>query len=357
MSEPPTTSTIQYHHYQHHQYQSPAPLLITPITTTPPTLFTQDTTTLRDYHKGNWKLEETLTLIKAKKLEEQRKKTSKTSTFSSSTSSPTSSSSSSRRAKLSWKRIEDYCWTHNCCRSDTQCNDKWDNLIRDYKKVRNNLDHHTCPSRCKEEDEDVNDNVQQQQQHQVVVESYWKMEKKERKENGLPTNLDFEVFYALDEILQTKYSSHSHNNKTVTTPLALPSTLAETPPPLPAVSVAFIRQAPPQTLPLPSPPLQTVSDSSDTSEPDRSERLESDTKRRKMESRSDSVLLAETLQVCEEHRERRHRDIMAIEDRRVKIEETRNEANEKGFTKLIAAVNNLSGVIHALLSDRQGNAT
>ncbi|XXG58356.1 hypothetical protein AAC387_Pa04g0682 [Persea americana] len=32
--------------------------------------------------------------------------------------------------------LEDYRWRNGCMRSQNQCNDKWDNLMRNYKKVR-----------------------------------------------------------------------------------------------------------------------------------------------------------------------------------------------------------------------------
>ena len=44
---------------------------------------------------------------------------------------------------------------------------------------------------------------------------------------------------------------------------------------------------------------------------------------------------------------------MELEERRMQIEETRNEDNRKGINGLVSAVNNLSGAIQTLISGRQ----
>lgn len=101
----------------------------------------------REYRKGNWTIEETLTLITAKKLNETTAKSS----------------------KLRWNWIEEYCWAHGCYRSQNQCNDKWDNLLRDYKKVR------------------------RYQQSITSESSYWTLERHQRKLLNLPSNMSPEV--------------------------------------------------------------------------------------------------------------------------------------------------------------------
>ncbi|KAG1328165.1 putative trihelix transcription factor ASR3 [Cocos nucifera] len=40
-------------------------------------------------------------------------------------------------AEQRWKWVENYCWNNACLRNQNQCNDKWDNLLHDYKKVCN----------------------------------------------------------------------------------------------------------------------------------------------------------------------------------------------------------------------------
>ena len=88
----------------------------------------------RDYRKGNWTLHETLILITAKRLDDDRRAGAVGAAHGHGHAhgSPTTPRSSEQR----WKWVENYCWNHGCLRSQNQCNDKWDNLLRDYKKVR-----------------------------------------------------------------------------------------------------------------------------------------------------------------------------------------------------------------------------
>ena len=95
-------------------------------------------TVMRDYRKGNWTVSETMILIEAKKMDDERrmKRSSSSSGDHHHQSSESSSRMQSKPAELRWKWVEDYCWRKGCMRSQNQCNDKWDNLMRDYKKVR-----------------------------------------------------------------------------------------------------------------------------------------------------------------------------------------------------------------------------
>lgn len=69
--------------------------------------------------------------------------------------------------------------------------------------------------------------------------------------------------------------------------------------------------------------------------------------------RSASVL-ARALRSCEEKKEKRHRELLDLERRRLEIEERRNEVNRQGIASLVAAVTNLSGTIQSLISERHG---
>ena len=87
--------------------------------------------------------------------------------------------------------------------------------------------------------------------------------------------------------------------------------------------------------------------------------MESDTKRRKFRNIGSSIIrsasvLARTMKSCDERKERRHREVMELEERRMQIEESRNEANQQGIIGLVSAVNNLSGAIQTLISGRHG---
>lgn len=88
-----------------------------------------------------------------------------------------------------------------------------------------------------------------------------------------------------------------------------------------------------------------------------SEREEPGTKRRKVGSLGSSVvrgasILAETLMACEEKKDKRHQNVLEVEEKKLKIEENRTQINQEGLAALITAVNNLSSAVHTLISDR-----
>lgn len=132
----------------------------------------------REYRKGNWTVAETMVLIEAKKMDDERRLMIR---------HGGESSSSGKPGELRWKRVEDYCWKNGCLRSQNQCNDKWDNLMRDFKKVR-------------------------EYQRRVAVaggdgggeKSYWKIDKNERKEHSLPSNMLPQIFDALVQVVERK---------------------------------------------------------------------------------------------------------------------------------------------------------
>jgi hypothetical protein len=81
-------------------------------------------------------------------------------------------------------------------------------------------------------------------------------------------------------------------------------------------------------------------------------------KRRRLRHLGSSVVrsatvLARTLLACEEKHEKRHRELLDLEERRLRLEEQRAEQHHQAFISLVSAVNNLSGAIHALASDHR----
>lgn len=68
-------------------------------------------------------------------------------------------------------------------------------------------------------------------------------------------------------------------------------------------------------------------------------------------SKSASII-AEAIQASEEREERRHRDLLSLLERRLKIEESKTEVNREGINGLVDAINNLANSILALASDR-----
>lgn len=171
-SEPPNSFHRRHQPPQHHHLP---PLvqgninIATSSTTNTPT----SPVIYREYRKGNWTLEETLVLITAKRLDDQRR------------SKPTNMDPTVPRhtGELRWKWVENFCWNNGCLRSQNQCNDKWDNLLRDYKKVR-------------EYDTKISQSAN--------LPSYWAMDKQQRKDHNLPSNLTHQIYQELQDVVQKK---------------------------------------------------------------------------------------------------------------------------------------------------------
>lgn len=212
MSDPPTTSSEPPHQHQH-QHQHHQQLLHLPLIHGGATTSTTRSinAAAREYRKGNWTLQETMILIAAKKLDDERR---------SKANLAPPDPAARKGGELRWKWVENYCWSQGCHRSQNQCNDKWDNLLRDYKKVRE-YDSRACASASEQPSPSP---------------SYWKMEKHERKDNNLPSNMPFEVYQALNDVVQRKYSN-SHRSGT-TAAAVLPSPSSAPPPPLPPTTTS-----------------------------------------------------------------------------------------------------------------------
>eukprot|EP01018_Ginkgo_biloba_P003040 Gb_26706 [translate_table: standard] len=282
----------------------------------------------REYRKGNWTLHETVVLIAAKKLDDERRMKG-------------GDKEKNKTAELRWKWVENYCWKNGCLRSQNQCNDKWDNLLRDYKKVRD-YELRLSPGQT----------------------SYWQLEKHERKEKGLPSNLLYQVYEALHEVVDKRY----------------PPRIAQTP--VDKRNMPYPHQPTPQ--PSNVPPQQPLSGSviasvpfklhigggfvemSGSSESDESEVQPSTSKRRKVWREAHSLApamskstleLTQTLLACEEKKEKRHRDLLGVEERKLHIEETKTEICRQGMAGLINAVNNLANAILTMASDKNTSAT
>ncbi|KAG1361125.1 putative trihelix transcription factor ASR3 [Cocos nucifera] len=218
MSEPSNSAPLGLldhpHHHLHHHHPTPPPS--SPSSSSP--------ALARDYRKGNWTLHETLILITAKRLDDERRAGG---------GSCSSGGAAPRSAEQRWKWVENYCWKNGCLRSQNQCNDKWDNLLRDYKKVRDYEARATASTAVAA----------------AGGPSYWAMERHERKERNLPTNLAAEVFEALTDVLSRRAARRGGAGAAATpasralpppppppptlTPPPQPQTLAATPPPPP----------------------------------------------------------------------------------------------------------------------------
>ena len=171
---------------------------------------------MREYRKGNWTLTETMVLIEAKKMDDERRMRRSIGLPAPEQSQDSRSSSGNKPAELRWKWIEDYCWRKGCMRSQNQCNDKWDNLMRDYKKVR------------EYERGRLESSFASGPSSSAAAEtgSYWKMEKSERKERNLPSNMLPQTYQALFDVVESK----THPSSTAATAItaAVAAAAAET---------------------------------------------------------------------------------------------------------------------------------
>ncbi|MBA0695559.1 hypothetical protein Goari_002178 [Gossypium aridum] len=325
----------------------------------------------REYRKGNWTFNETMVLIEAKEMDYERRM-KRSGDHSEGRNKPT---------ELRWKWVEDYCWGKGCLRSQNQCNDKWDNLMRDYKKVR-----------------EYQRKVAEREGNDSKERSYWEMEKNERKEKNLPSNMLRQIYDRLEEVVEKKGaqtvaatagggggSDPNITNLPYVMDRPMVSTFQPSLPPLlqhqlsapiPAAIPLPLPQASPQLPPPPAPIIQppplSYAQPQPTIDFDTSEHSDSPAKRRRRGggngegtsgtanntnevsnaiSRSASII-AEAIQASEEREERRHRDLLSFHERRLKIEESKTEINKKGMDGLVDAINKLANSIFALASHK-----
>jgi hypothetical protein len=124
-------------------------------------------TVVREYRRGNWTLPETMLLIEAKKRVHDDRHPAD-------------------QGLSRWRWVEDYCWRAGCQRSQNQCNDRWDNLMRDYKKVR-----------------------AYEHAGRGGAPSYWEMARAERKERCLPSNFLRQIYEGMREIVESRRMSYA----------------------------------------------------------------------------------------------------------------------------------------------------
>ncbi|KAI5070815.1 hypothetical protein GOP47_0015158 [Adiantum capillus-veneris] len=357
----------------------------------------------REYRKGNWTLHETVVLIAAKKKDEERRLRG-------------GDKEKTRTAELRWKWIENYCWHNGCHRNQNQCNDKWDNLLRDYKKVRDYELRLAAAAAAVATLPSPSSHAPPPPALAPSL-SYWQLEKHERKEKGLPSNLLFQVYEALHEVVDKRYPPRAGAGGASTPASAAPGNNHQPPPPLPAaLSLPTLLPPPPHphllpqdvfhqpqlllqhpSLPLPSPgtlpaksgispisnlpphmpaaasssapPLQQhefhpspaapAADlyPSESSESEGSDVPESPAKRRKVQEGKAAVVtstaeLTQALLACEERKDRRHRDLLSVEEKKLMLENTKTQISRDGIAGLIAAINNLAAAVVSLASDK-----
>ncbi|KAF2316638.1 hypothetical protein GH714_041979 [Hevea brasiliensis] len=162
--------------------------------------------------------------------------------------------------------------------------------------------------------------------------------------------MSLEVFEALNEVVQRRHLNTQQN--IATTPQQqqqrqLSVAVAASPTP------ETVREAPPEPAMDPT----AVSEGSESSATESSDKLDTAAKRRKVGSIGASIkhsasILAQTIRNCEEKKDKRHQQLMEFEQRRLQLEETRNEVNRQGMASLAVAVTKLSSAIQSLISDQ-----
>ncbi|WVZ60031.1 hypothetical protein U9M48_010103 [Paspalum notatum var. saurae] len=309
----------------------------------------------RDYRRGNWTLPETMLLIEAKrKVHEERHP--------------------GDQGLARWRWVEDYCWRAGCRRSQNQCNDRWDNLMRDYKKVH----------------------AYEQAGAGGRAPSYWVMGRPERKERGLPSNLLRQIYDAMGEVIERRMSTGCAGAGAGGAFLGASSSLQLD---VPMQASPLSQVLPPQPMPVPIAEQQEARHQghgggaahfSSESSPERKRRRPSLDELRpgsstpsargthghhqgqgrhgdhgdEISSDSESssegydvlsgaigrcaAILSEALESREAAEERRHREVMAVEERRGRARQARREAGEQCVAGLAAAVNQLAGSMLAL---------
>ncbi|GLJ24755.1 hypothetical protein SUGI_0473210 [Cryptomeria japonica] len=115
-------------------------------------------------HKGRvrWTISDTLTLINAKQLEKN-------------VHSVDGVVKRTKSALEKWKQISLQCQKSGLRRNGTQCRDRWEHIIPDYKKIRD-YERNTPPGHM----------------------SFWNMMAKERMDKKLPTNYSKEIYEAIE---------------------------------------------------------------------------------------------------------------------------------------------------------------
>ncbi|XP_073299201.1 uncharacterized protein [Primulina huaijiensis] len=313
---------------------------------------------IRDHRKGNWTLQETMVLIEAKKMDDERRM-----------KRLGDGGERGKPAEPRWKWVEDYCWKNGCFRSQNQCNDKWDNLMRDFKRVRE-YERRSAEKSGGEDEEN----------------SYWGMDKNERKENNLPPNMLPQTYEALVEVVERKgpraaaaamsgcgaggsnalmlltavekSTSHVFRQAASTLPPSMEHPIIQLVPPIPP---PVQRSAEPPTFPFIQ-PFPSV-------DPDRSEYSDSPAKRRKTRATGrgegsggddgtlhevgtaiskSATMIAEVIQACEGREEKRHKKVVSLHERRLQIEESKVETNRQCINGLVDAINKLANSILAL---------
>ncbi|EFH55823.1 hypothetical protein ARALYDRAFT_345299 [Arabidopsis lyrata subsp. lyrata] len=311
---------------------------------------------MREYRKGNWTVSETLVLIEAKKMDDERRVRR----------SEKQPEGRNKPAELRWKWIEEYCWRRGCQRDQNQCNDKWDNLMRDYKKIREY-------ERLRVESSFNTSSSS----------SYWKMDKSERKEKNLPSNMLSQIYDALAELVGRKTlpssSSAAVGNRNGSQILRVcqqslgfvapmmaqpmhqtPTTIVLSYPPPPPQSLCLSLPSPPQLPPSSSFHVEPMQPTVDRSPGKRRKTTPGETTaggEREAEevaigaalSRCASVI-TQVIRESEERQERRHKEVVKLQERRLKIEESKAEINRQGISGLVDAINQLATSILALAS-------
>ncbi|KAF8412734.1 hypothetical protein HHK36_000703 [Tetracentron sinense] len=202
-----------------------------------------------------------------------------------------------RPAELRWKWVEDYCCRNGCLRSQNQCNDKWDNLMRDYKKV----------------------------------------------------------YEALVEVVERKGAQRvigsSGSNMGVVMEGSMGIVYPSLPPPFQHPSSNPIPPLPPPSPDLTS--LPTIHQPREGEEREPAGLVSSKSTSHEVDSAisKSASIIAEALQACEEKEVKRHRDLLSLQERRLQIEKSRTEINREAINVIDKLVKEHDHVFPMLQED------
>ncbi|KAG8062026.1 hypothetical protein GUJ93_ZPchr0003g18219 [Zizania palustris] len=278
----------------------------------------------REYRRGNWTLPETMLLIEAKKRVHDDRRPAD-------------------QGLARWRWVEDYCWRRGCRRSQNQCNDRWDNLMRDYKKVR---------------------------AYELAVagvgESYWVMGRTERKERCLPANLLREIYEAMSEVVERRMSSggggavfFEASPLSQLQPRPLEATNCSSGSPERKRRRSSLDNQAGGSTPAPGRHGHQQHQGNDDVHAD--EGSDEDVEDDDDDAMAGAIgrcaaILSVALESRDAAEERRHREVMAAEERRGRARQARRDASEQCVTGLAAALSQLAGSMLALAAKRRAPA-
>jgi hypothetical protein len=280
----------------------------------------------RMYRKSSWSLEEMLALQVAKREDRERHGSNSNSHHNHNLKATTVAAAQER-----WNWIEDYCWALGVQRSAQQCHDKWEGISTAFKKVYNHdkLFSSSSSAAAAAASSEVH--------KKSSSSSYWQMSGEERKKHKLPANFPRELFMAVMEWQTGKSSRSSVDPGELVVDTSTPVPIAD------------------------------LTESDDESDDDISGPNRTMGKRRKLGGPKIEATLAnilehnsqtvvEAMMELEERQDKRHREDLELEKRKLAMEKENFSHMMKLSTGYISALNSIGDGLKQLSTVLTGNA-